>query len=433
MRHLSLFTLITTLMLGCTSNPGEGAQAGDTTTGERIGQHTPSADTARGGPRDRCDGCADDAISPADDADAHHGHEVSAPPPDIISGDVEGDDAALQDPRGSEVIEGERAHDTFDAETSAPSDADLSDITSAEVSDEALSDSQGQGEAGAEELEEVGPDDDSEIDDGPSQEGCTDPTSWPKRVLFIGNSYTGYNGGLDTALSAFAAGHPCSPGYAMTTKRHAPGGKMLFHHYAQATTEGSALHALLNEPEGWDVIVLQDQSQVPGFPASAAAEKQQNLDVIEDFTLLIEATGAELVFFMTWGRRDGDPNNAWLFPDYTEMQNQLAQGYAEYAALAQGVATQPVTIAPVGDGWRAVHDNSFVLPVSTEVAYARFQSLYAGDGSHPSARGTYLAAAIFFEVLTGAPAQGGTWQHTQVDDADKGWLDEAATLALMPQ
>ena len=445
MAQRALLLFLALFIFGCSADSAERPPEGSDTPGEaeraQEGSDTPGeaeressvdaqddsdlgpliTDASPSDANSPCEGCdrGDAAQGPSGDSGTSGSEEISAPPRD--SDAPESEDASVDPGLTSDATGSDAPSDAGDTETGDALDEGLGERFSdaeqpqdAELGEDV--DALGGGEADAEE----------------PLLGCTDTATWPKRVLFIGNSYTGYNGGLDSALGAFAEGHACSPGYAMVTKRHSPGGKMLFHHYAQATTEGSALHALLNEPAGWDVVVLQDQSQVPGFPASAAAEKQQNLDIIEDFTLLIEATGASLVFFMTWGRRDGDSNNAWLYPDYSEMQTQLALGYEEYAALAEGVATKPVTIAPVGYGWRAVHDNILTPPVAPELATERFESLYAGDGSHPSGRGTYLAAALFFELLTGSPASLGAWQHGQVDEADKAWLDEAAKVALVP-
>ncbi len=62
-----------------------------------------------------------------------------------------------------------------------------------------------------------------------------------------------------------------------------------------------------------------------------------------------------------------------------------------YAHAAQDVGG---LLVPVGEAWRA--------------AWRRDESLglYGADGFHPSPIGTYLAALVFFERLTGRPAVG---------------------------
>ena len=39
------------------------------------------------------------------------------------------------------------------------------------------------------------------------------------------------------------------------------------------------------------------------------------------------ATGAQTMFLMTWGRRDGDADNPDLYGDYVTMQGLLADGF----------------------------------------------------------------------------------------------------------
>lgn len=68
-----------------------------------------------------------------------------------------------------------------------------------------------------------------------------------KRILFIGNSYTDLNGGLDTHLLGFA---PNSESARMT-----PGGYTLQDHWQAAST----LDAIRSGK--WDLVVLQEQSQ----------------------------------------------------------------------------------------------------------------------------------------------------------------------------
>src|SRR5678816_3265940 len=69
----------------------------------------------------------------------------------------------------------------------------------------------------------------------------------PRRVLFIGNSYTQFNGGIPNALNRLSKGDlDCTGSLA--------GGKSLAWHYNQ----GEALKVLRSER--WDDVVLQDYS-----------------------------------------------------------------------------------------------------------------------------------------------------------------------------
>jgi hypothetical protein len=89
------------------------------------------------------------------------------------------------------------------------------------------------------------------------------------------------------------------------------------------------------------------------------------------------------VFFLTWGRRDGDQRNN---PEdtYAGMQSRLETGYREAAASAGGAL-----VVPVGKAW------------AREMKAGRGLGLYAKDGSHPSAEGVRLSAKVFVEFFFG--------------------------------
>jgi len=98
---------------------------------------------------------------------------------------------------------------------------------------------------------------------------------------------------------------------------------------------------------------------------------------------MITQAGAKPVFFMTWGRRDGDGENKKVNPDYTTMQDNLSKAYRAAAKRNRAV------IAPVGEAWRLVWKKDHELA----------RQLYARDGSHPSAKGAFLNACVLYAVL----------------------------------
>ena len=88
------------------------------------------------------------------------------------------------------------------------------------------------------------------------------------------------------------------------------------------------------------------------------------------------------VFFLTWGKRDGDSQNCWIhdkFCSFEGIQTSLTQGYSMMAYSAQ-----PASVAPAGEAWRIYSDRN---------------SLFAGDGSHASKSGTYLTALTMLETI----------------------------------
>ena len=186
------------------------------------------------------------------------------------------------------------------------------------------------------------------------------------RILFVGNSYTG---GIRKAFSKFVAASP--EGSSVKIEYISPGGRNLASHLKnpaipQKITDGK-----------WDFVVLQDQSQTPAvFP-----DKFKNAAIGLD--KLIDASGAKTVFYQTWGRRDGDKMNIKRFPDYKSMQDVLSKNYTSVAKQCDAI------LAPVGDTWAQV------MKVDPNLGKA----LYAGDGSHPSAKGAYLASCVFYATI----------------------------------
>ncbi|MFP6872693.1 MAG: DUF4886 domain-containing protein, partial [Verrucomicrobiales bacterium] len=152
-----------------------------------------------------------------------------------------------------------------------------------------------------------------------------------------------------------------------------PGGKTLKQHSKEASTMDRISGG------GWDIVVLQDQSQTPAiFP-------EKFLSASKGLNKVITGSGARTAYYQTWGRRDGDRQNPGLFGTYTKMQDALSQSYAQAAKRDKAI------LIPVGEAWRAVRKNNDKLG----------RELYKGDGSHPSAKGAYLAACCLYAALTG--------------------------------
>jgi len=215
----------------------------------------------------------------------------------------------------------------------------------------------------------------------------------PLDLVLIGNSYTSNNQlhvRVDNLLDA--SGHDA--GVDSLTS----GGKRLSWHGEQAETVGTEWYDELRKPH--DYVILQDQSQVPGFPTSSSywQESYQGSQIIDE---LVESYGGDTFFFMTWGYRFGDSNNQWRYPDYPTMQHHLKTGYLAYA---ENLSTpeRPVFIAPVGLAHWNIYD-SLTNPTADGTI---FSDLYSADDSHPSIQGTYLAACVIHVSVSGIPSVG---------------------------
>jgi len=245
------------------------------------------------------------------------------------------------------------------------------------------------------------------------------------RVLFVGNSYTAFNGlrglYLDVARSLPRVPDP------LDAARSTAGGKRLVEHATDARVAGHPLHTALNtDEESWTHVVLQEQSQIPGF-GDGQPDFEASRTAARELGALASMRSITVVLFVTWGRREGDAMNPGLYPDYSTMQDRLDQGYDALAQAAREAGAE-VELAPVGAAFRVIHDGE-ADPLSPE---SRFSSLYGADGSHPSLAGSYLAACVFVATMLDVDPRTITHVPDGLDPDEAVALREAAATAVTP-
>lgn len=192
----------------------------------------------------------------------------------------------------------------------------------------------------------------------------------PPKVLFVGNSYTEVNN-LPDLVEKVAK----STGRSLSHTANTPGGCT----FSQHCTNQSMT---LIQQGGWDFVVLQEQSQFPSFPQSQV--ESQCFPYAQILANAVHSVGARPMFYMTWGRRDGDQQNAQVFPvlgTYEGMDSMLYERYMDMAVRNEA------SVCPVGRVWRHLRANRPDI------------ELYQSDGSHPSMAGSYAAACSFFVML----------------------------------
>lgn len=195
------------------------------------------------------------------------------------------------------------------------------------------------------------------------------------RILFVGNSFTARN-----KLPGLLAGLAKERGVTLQHKLITAGGASLRQHL----NSGAVAAAL--ESAAYDVVVLQEQSTLPGKNAKRMHEN------IRDMHDLVTSAGAKTALYMTWARLNQ--------PD---GQAAITTAYASIAAELGG------TLVPVGMVWERFlrsHDKP---------------ALHDADGSHPSAAGSYLAACVFLIALLQKDPVG-------IEANVKGLANEAAAL-----
>lgn len=202
-------------------------------------------------------------------------------------------------------------------------------------------------------------------------------------VLFIGNSYTYYNRGLGRELTSL------SPSTA--TKVIAQPGYTLKNHW----DAGQALQAI--HKGGWDVVVLQEQSQLP------VLDSTQFFNSVRDFDREIRLSGARTVLLMTWER-----------PDSLSGGVTTANLAAAYQSVGRELGLQ-------------------VAPAGLAFAMSRLErpdlELYSPDG-HPTVAGTYLAACVLYGTIFKQTPVGLPYADKGIPAGDRDFLQTVAARTL---
>ncbi len=208
-------------------------------------------------------------------------------------------------------------------------------------------------------------------------------------VLFIGNSYI-YSNDLPFMFRQVAL----SLGDTVNTAMQAPGGYTFAdHHYDPATQAAIA-------SQQWDYVVLQEQSQFGALPTNETFSDVSATSLTYDIQASSEC--AYPVFYMTWGRKNGDASYCPQYPQvctYDSMQQALRDNYTQFALENEGY------VSPVGWAWKHVRDTHPNI------------ELYQADESHPSESGTYLAACVFYCTIFRQSCVGSSFVSTLQPDS----------------
>jgi len=199
------------------------------------------------------------------------------------------------------------------------------------------------------------------------------------RVLFIGNSYTFVNGGLDKQLEELAP--------STETDRIALSGYTLEKHW----TEGNALKKIR---EGkWDYVVLQEQSQAP------IINQRKFYEFARMFDEEIRRSGARTILLMTWERPDSK--------NWGVTTDGLATAFT---VIGKELVAK---VAPAGLAFARS------LQAKPELA------LCTPDG-HPTVEGTYLAACVLYRTIFELNPVGNPYSNENISAETRKYLQQIA-------
>jgi prepilin-type N-terminal cleavage/methylation domain-containing protein len=177
----------------------------------------------------------------------------------------------------------------------------------------------------------------------------------PMKVLFVGNSYTSVNN-LPQIVKLLA--DSAKEKRAFEPDAQTVGGATLQLHWDQGVALGKI------QATAYDFVVLQEQSQMPLIDPEATRYAAGLFDTE------IKKSGAATCLFMTWARQYAPETQS----TFTDVYNSIGKDLG-------------ATVAPVGVAFQSAlkADPSLVL--------------HQADGSHPTARGSYLAACVFYATF----------------------------------
>lgn len=242
-------------------------------------------------------------------------------------------------------------------------------------------------------------------------------------ILFIGNSHT-YVNNLPQIFTDLSQ----SGGRPVVFDMSAPGGYSLMEHATNESTLAKISHG------GWDYVVLQEQSQIPVIPFWRDSGMYPAARFLDS---LITSHGESTAFYMTWGWKNGGTmtwrgHSSPPLHDYFEMQDSVTSTYVTIANELSAL------LSLVGRAWRRAR----ILDTLVD--------LWQEDFLHPTVKGTYLAACVFYGAIyhadpTGLPFFGGlsaedaffcqvvAWQTlTGIDEQEVSPNPLGATLQLTP-
>ena len=218
----------------------------------------------------------------------------------------------------------------------------------------------------------------------------------PKKVLFVGNSFTYYNNNLGGKFiklvrEADKANRKSYKWRAMTISA----ARLVDHIYGiQAINDPWGKKTRLSTK--WDVVVLQGHSTEPIRAKTADVFKS----AARELHKVIKQNGAKTAFFMTWAFAGQKGMTSKLRNAYTAIGNEL---------------------------------NALVVPVGLAFQQALKErpgaALFAKDKKHPSLMGTYLAACVFYGSFYSKSPEGNTYT-AGLSQADASFLQSAAWKAV---
>lgn len=254
-------------------------------------------------------------------------------------------------------------------------------------------------------------------------------------AFLIGNSYTSTNN-LNLLLEGLLKSD--KEGYQpVRVSSFTMGGRRFDQHLddANGVNGENQLRTWLvtDPPVSWNWVVLQEQSQTPGFGNTKYDywyNKSRDAAVGLDKHINEKGSaGAGTIFFMTWGHRDGARHNPDLYPDFLTMNAKIKAGYEGYVKATTG-DSRTSRAAPVGPAFERIYRDIEATGDDPLQVGSEFYNLYMSDGSHPSLTGSYLAACVLYATMTDQDPRGSSYKPDGLSTAQQTRLQQVAYMTV---
>jgi hypothetical protein len=222
-----------------------------------------------------------------------------------------------------------------------------------------------------------------------STNSATKPKNTPMRILFLGNSFTYYNGGLDTHVSLLA--QSAKTPIRLEADRVTKGGATL--KILQGIPE---VHTAIRSGR-YDWVILQED-----IPELVEHNVAPFVEQVRRFHDEIKPTGARTALFMAW--------------PYQRL-NWVSLEQIEEAHRTVG-REHGIPVAPVGS---AFHQSLLTQPSL---------AMLGGDREHETIHGTYLAACVILATVTGINPVGSTYHPAGISSAEAAHLQNIAWTSV---
>ncbi len=202
--------------------------------------------------------------------------------------------------------------------------------------------------------------------------GLSIPNQEPLEILFIGNSHTSYND-----LPGIFKNLAVSGNKDVYIESYLVGGRSLYQHAIDSLTNRKI------QSKRWDYIILQGTGRNIAYPASFPAHPVNTALSILEENIHQHCPSTRIVLLLIWADEDG---MTWYYDwkeTYQVMQDDIYYNTINYAK------NYNLTISPVGWAWKKVLAEKF-YPL---------HYLHRNDWSHPSLKGSFLAACVIYSSV----------------------------------